>query len=94
MMQRSLRGVIFTNKKALRNQDPQDYVQKHCRRLPVPTALVSFIRTVPSVRDSHPIMLVKARGLVAEILPITAGEELHLALKQTLLCIFMKDRSL
>ena len=93
-MQRSLCEGYFTNKKALRNQDPQDYVQKHCRRPYMPTALVSFIRTVPSVRDSHPIMLVKARGLVAGVLPITAGEELHLALKQTLLCVFIKDRSL
>ena len=65
-MQRSLRGVILPTKKPCQPKRPQDYEQKHCRQQTMMTALVSFIRTVPSVRDSHPIMLVKARGLVTE----------------------------
>ena len=48
---------------------------------PRKNAVVSFIRTIPSVGELHPIGP-EARGLMAQR-PITTGGDLHPALKQT-----------
>lgn len=56
-------------------------------------ATVSFIRTIPSVLESHQISCLKRQVADYSFL-ITAGEELHLALKQTYFSFIIENMAM